>query len=160
MSNELFEEESEIKKEEVNKLLELIRQKLIVAAYYENDIYDENLLKDLKFVKVDLDREEIVFRASMAYANNFDQKIFSFKLHLSSNDSKKMAKMWSEIVPGYENEKEITYDVKTKIKKIKNKKKKTVIEIRYGKGEKIYDKIKKEITIHYKNKKKKTEEKE
>lgn len=155
--NRLFEEDAKIKNDEADKLLELIRQKLIVAAYYGNDIYDENLLKDLEFVKVDLDKEELVFRATMKYAKNFDQKLFSFKLHLGTNDSKKMSKFWSDVVPGYENEKEITYDVKTKIRKIKNKKKKTIIEIKYGKGEKVYDKIKKEITIH-KIKKEKTEE--
>ena len=148
MANTLFDEKPKIKNDEADKLLELIRQKLIVAAYYENDIYDENLLKDLEFVKVDTDKEELVFKATMKYANNFDQKLFNVKLALAAGEAKKMAKFWAEIVPGYENEKELSYDAKTKVRKIKNKKKNTVIEISYIKGEKTYDKIKQEITIH------------
>lgn len=155
--NRLFEEDAKIKNDEADKLLEIVRQKLIVAAYYDNDIYDENLLKDLEFVKVDTDKEELVFRASMKYAGKFDQKLFAVSLALSAGETKRMSKFWADIVPGYENEKEITYDAKTKIRKIKNKKKNTTIEIRYTKGEKTYDKIKKEITIH-KIKKEKIEE--
>ena len=157
--NRLFEEDAKIKNDEADKLLELVRQKLIVAAYYENDIYDENLLKDLEFVKVDTDKEELVFKATMKYANNFDQKLFNVGLSLVAGEAKKMAKFWADVVPGYENKKELSYDAKTKIRKIKNKKKNTTIEIRYIKGEKTYDKIKQEITIH-KIKKEKIEEEE